>query len=589
MTAASRTDTVRDWMSRSGRPPNPPQKLGGSTSPPGPASIPVRSTTSLRSGRPSLSPADALEQEKALSQAIKAGELERAAHIARSLGNPRYAARLFSEAKLPYQAAVCLYEAGDPSEALQSFFKVAADDPRYRRACTQALRIASELGALTSTLDRFVEPFLLVPPASEVEAQAFYRLGVLYQANELFDHAREAFAHVLHFDPQYGDVRQRMRIIEPVLKNEALYRAMIRQDVHTWRKPRHTGSLESLGTAIAPPAPPPRPPSVAPGAPQTDPPPGFRHSPSAWPSASANAPAVSGLSPPPSEVSKFDVGHESPDLPAGCEIAGRYRIEEELGRGGMGVVYRAIDLELGEAIAIKVFSQRLDDPLILRFKQELSICRSLLHPNIIRLYDIGTHEGRKFISMELLSGASLKAVSKKRLTHHVVVRLLEQACAGVGEAHARGIVHRDIKPDNLFVTTDGILKVMDFGLAKRLASMDGDSSGDMTVAGFIGGSPGYMAPEQITDFAHAGFPADIYSLGVVAYELFTGAKPFRHKERAMIFRMHLSVVPHPPSAVDAGVPLAVDRLVMRCLEKDPSHRFKSCLELGQALAELGKS
>jgi eukaryotic-like serine/threonine-protein kinase len=534
-----------------------------------------------------VSAAEVFLQEKALSEAIKAGEMERAAHIARSLGNPRYAARLFAEAKLPYQTAVCLYEAGDPKESLESFFKVGADDARYRRACTQALRIASELGVLTTTLDRFVEPFLLVPPATEVEAQAYYRLGVLYQAHELFDHAREAFALVLRFDPQYSDVRQRMGVIEPVLKNEALYRAMIRQDVGSWRTPRPTGSLESLAPANpgVSGAPKPNAPSVTP----PDRPSHLSGIPGTRPFISPSSfPAPSGLSPPPSEGSKSGAAEEFPRLPAECVIAGRYRIEEELGRGGMGVVYRAIDLELDEAIAIKVFSQRLDDPnLIMRFKQELSICRSLLHPNIIRLHDIGTHEGRKFISMELLSGASLKVVAKKRLARRVVVRLLEQACAGVGEAHGRGIIHRDIKPDNLFVTTDGLLKLMDFGLAKRLASMDGDEATDMTVAGFIGGSPSYMAPEQITDFAHAGFAADIYSLGVVAYELFAGAKPFRHKERAMIFRMHLSVVPHPPSAMDSGLPPAVDRLVMRCLEKDPSHRFASCQELGRALAQLG--
>jgi eukaryotic-like serine/threonine-protein kinase len=533
-----------------------------------------------------MPPSEQHEREKGLSEAIKCGDIERAAHIARSLGNPRYAARLFTEARLPYQAAVCFYEAGDLHESLETFLRVPQADERYRRACVQAIRISSELGLLTEPVDRYVGKFVSITPAGEVEAQAAYRLGVLYQGNELFDHAREAFALVLTFDPEYADVRQRMNIIEPVLKNESLYRAMLRQDAHAWRKPRRTGTLESLRPPVRKSPPPPPPERDT----SPSPPPRPSVTPSPGSSRGAQSSLDGQLSPPPSDPGQAVSGEaDIADLPAGCVIAERYRIEEELGRGGMGVVYRAIDLELEEAIAIKLFGQRLDDPnLIQRFKQELSICRSLAHPNIIRLHDIGAHEGRKFISMELLAGASLKAVMKKRLAKHVVVRLLEQACAGVGEAHSRGIVHRDIKPDNLFVTTDGIVKLMDFGLAKRLASMEGDDGGDMTVAGFIGGSPGYMAPEQITDFAHAGFAADIYSLGVVAYELFAGTKPFRHRDRAMMFRMHLSVLPHPPSAFDASVTPDIDRLVMRCLEKDPSHRFASCQEMQRALMALSE-
>jgi serine/threonine-protein kinase len=130
------------------------------------------------------------------------------------------------------------------------------------------------------------------------------------------------------------------------------------------------------------------------------------------------------------------------------------------------------------------------------------------------------------------------------------------------------------------------VKLMDFGLAKRLASLDEGASSQVTQAGFLGGSPAYMAPEQITDFGQTGFSADIYSLGVVAYELFAGRRPFRHKERARLLHMQLTEQPAPPSEVKPDLPASIDGLVLRCLEKDPAARFGSCEELHDALLAL---
>jgi tetratricopeptide (TPR) repeat protein len=337
-------------------------------------SIPIRGSESTPS-----------ERENALSEALKLGQLERAAHLARSLGSPRYAARLFAEARLPYQAAVCSYEAGEPDESLESFLKVSKGDARYRRACVQAIRISTELGLLTTTLDRFVDEFLGVAPGNEMEAQAFYRLGILYQQNELFDHAREAFALVLAFESPYADAAQRLAIIEPVLRNEALYRGMIRQDADDWRKPARAPSSPS---------------SVQTGS-STEP--TSTTSETLLGSVSSSSLAL------PSPPSRAVSGELQGVIGLGSVLADRYRIDEEIGQGGMGLVYRAFDLELDEAVAIKIFGQRLDDPnLVSRFKQELSICRSLSHPNVIRHHDIGAHEGRKFISMELLAGSTLR-------------------------------------------------------------------------------------------------------------------------------------------------------------------------------------
>src|SRR5580658_2367465 len=421
-----------------GPPPSVPPRSTGPSRRPSQAGVPAVSPP--QAGVPAVSPSGlpfgrSPEREKALSEALKAGQLDRAAHVARSLGAPRYAARLFTEAKLPYQAAVCFYEAGEAHESLESFLSVAKDDARYRRACVQAIRISSELGILTIPLDLFVDKFVSVSPETEVEAQALYRLGVLYQANELFDHAREAFALVLAFDSQNTDARQRMAIIEPVLKNEALYRGMMRQDADTWRRPK-----SALSAASLPPEAPTNAPRVGPATllsgRSSSPLP--MHAQSLSPASLGALPAPSPpASPPRARAPSTPPSNDSDgELTLGSLLADRYRIEEEIGRGGMGLVYRALDLELDEAVAIKLFAQRLDDPnLVSRFKQELSICRSLAHPNVIRHHDIGAHEGRKFISMELLAGSTLRSVATKLLPYEVALRLLEQACAGLAAAH----------------------------------------------------------------------------------------------------------------------------------------------------------
>jgi eukaryotic-like serine/threonine-protein kinase len=271
------------------------------------------------------------------------------------------------------------------------------------------------------------------------------------------------------------------------------------------------------------------------------------------------------------------------ELLPGTVLANRYLVEREVGRGGMGIVYHAVDLELGQPVAIKVFSTRLDEEgLLHRFKQELTLCRQLAHPNIVRLYDIGAHAGRKFISMELLEGGSLREVLKARRPQlGETLDLLRQICKGLGAAHAVGIVHRDIKPDNLYLTNGGLLKLTDFGLAKRQ-----DDPDSHTVVGFMGGSPAYMAPEQITDFGSVTAAADLYSVGIVAYELATGAKPFPQKERQKVLEAHLTLEPAAPSSLSPELPPALDRLILDMLRKRPADRIASCQEVLTRLEQI---
>jgi serine/threonine-protein kinase len=273
------------------------------------------------------------------------------------------------------------------------------------------------------------------------------------------------------------------------------------------------------------------------------------------------------------------------ELKVGSIVAERYRIEAKIGQGGMAAVYRATDQELGEEIAIKLFLQPSDDPqLLARFKQELTLSRNLAHPNIVRLYDIGSHQGCRFITMELLTGTDLGAlIEGKALPLQLGLKYLMQACAGLAVAHEKGVVHRDIKPANFFVTKEGVVKVMDFGIAKKSTAAQA-----MTQAGFIAGTPAYMSPEQINNFAAVSYRTDIYALGVVAYEVFTGTVPFDSGEMMQLLMQHLTATPEPPSKRNPEISQELEDIILKCLEKDPQKRFQSCRELGLALRALVK-
>jgi len=271
-------------------------------------------------------------------------------------------------------------------------------------------------------------------------------------------------------------------------------------------------------------------------------------------------------------------------LESGVVLNDRYRLEKKIGQGGMAAVFAAHDLELDETIAIKIFEKQLDDAQMLaRFKQELLLSRQLSHPNIIRLYDIGMVHGRRYITMELLRGTDLKGKIRRPLDVPTGLRYLEQACDALQHAHERGVVHRDIKPANLFVTQDDVVKLMDFGIAKRTATPG------LTVAGMIAGTPEYMSPEQITGFESVTGSTDLYAVGIMAYEMFTASVPFRHKEIVPLLMMHVNDPPPPPRARNPALPEAVESLILRLLGKLPEDRPTSAGAVVEELRRLRKS
>jgi eukaryotic-like serine/threonine-protein kinase len=272
---------------------------------------------------------------------------------------------------------------------------------------------------------------------------------------------------------------------------------------------------------------------------------------------------------------------------------GPYEILAPLGAGGMGEVYRARDTRLGREVAVKVLPEALssDPERLARFEREARAVSSLNHPNVLAIHDVGAHAGVSYVVFELLEGQTLRErLLAERIPVGRAVDYGIQLARGLAAAHDKGIVHRDLKPENVFLTVDGQLKILDFGLARRVApAADADSTAAptrtaATEPGVVMGTPGYMSPEQIR-----GQPADqrsdAFSLGAVLYEMLTGERAFRGASAADTLSAILREHPPPPSSRRPEVTPALDRVVARCLEKNPAERFQSARDLAYALQE----
>src|ERR687892_515960 len=263
---------------------------------------------------------------------------------------------------------------------------------------------------------------------------------------------------------------------------------------------------------------------------------------------------------------------------------GRYRIVRKLGTGGMANVYLAEDEVLGRRVAIKILNDRHagDDQFVERFRREAKNAASLSHPNIVSIYDRGEAEGTYYIAMEYLDGRSLKEliVARGPAPVNVAIEYARQILAAIRFAHRHGIVHRDIKPHNVLVDAEGRLKVTDFGIARAGASQ-------MTEAGSIIGTAQYLSPEQARG-APVDQSSDLYSTGIVLYELLTGMVPFTGDTPVEIAMKHLSQTPEPPSAKRPEVPRDLDFVVLRALAKDSEDRYRTAAEMDSDLERIGR-
>lgn len=262
-------------------------------------------------------------------------------------------------------------------------------------------------------------------------------------------------------------------------------------------------------------------------------------------------------------------------------INNRYKIEDTLGKGGMAVVFKAHDLTLDRDVAIKVLRQKysIDPAFREHFQQEAKAAANLSHPNIVTVYDFGIDAERLFIIMEYVPGSDIKQLNAQKGIFELsaTLSLMEQACAGVGYAHRAGLVHCDIKPQNLLVTPEGMLKIVDFGIARALATIQPGEKADI-----VWGSPSYFSPEQASGLAPS--PAsDVYSLGVIMYEMLTGELPFSAPTPTELARKHRQDLPPSPRGVNPDIPLEIEQILLKTLAKEPAARYRTADQFGRVL------
>jgi serine/threonine protein kinase len=268
---------------------------------------------------------------------------------------------------------------------------------------------------------------------------------------------------------------------------------------------------------------------------------------------------------------------------AGEILGGRYELMEPIGRGGMATIYRAMDKRMNRVVAVKVLREvySTDRKFVTRFQMEARAASSLAHPNIVQVYDYGQSNDSYFIVMELIQGTDLRRFLR---THHVLeveqaVTIAHDVALGLGAAHRRSIVHRDVKPQNIMLSSDGVIKLTDFGIASMYKDISAER---LTTTGMTLGTVQYYAPEQAQGEIVKP-AADVYALGIVLYEMLTGKPPFDGDTPVSVAVRHIQDLPDPPSNKNPRIPRGLETLILRCLEKDPRDRYSDGETLAKAL------
>jgi serine/threonine protein kinase len=272
-----------------------------------------------------------------------------------------------------------------------------------------------------------------------------------------------------------------------------------------------------------------------------------------------------------------------PRLEAGAIFASRYEILDMVGKGGMGEVYRVYDLNVAEVMALKLLLPNIasDDNIIKRFTNELKLARKIAHRNVCKMYDLNEDDGVPYITMEHVSGEDLKSLIKSegRLPEEYVIDIVIQVCEGLAEAHKSGVVHRDLKPQNLMIDERATVKILDFGIARSMEARG------MTRTGMMIGTPEYISPEQ-AEGEESDQRSDIYSLGVILYEMITGRVPFKGDTALSVALKHKTQIPLAPRKLNPVISDGLSQVILTCMQKDKESRYQEVRELLTDLIRL---
>jgi len=493
---------------------------------------------------------------------------------------------LLLDHELWLDAARFQLEGGDHGSAMASLSRIKPSNPHFRQACCSLIQMVHDHELSPSLLD---EPVILrmaewdkAAPANLAELQALYLWARLLEVSGERTRAVALLSRVRERRPGHADVTQRLqRLSSEGEIPPVMVPLFMGTDLSSMLDTESAFSGDAPADAASPRAAAPKKPVAAQPAPEP-----ADHVVQVTPtSGTAQTISIDGLGG--GIHSAVAAGAEGPDdategIRPGILVEGRYEIKRHLGDGATARVFEAIDNDLRDPIAMKFFHLMVsrDETMTERMTLELRLCRRLTHRNIIKIFDIGSFGGHRFLTMELLVGQTLEQLLEEAVDTDLALDILTQACRGLQEAHSHDFVHRDVKPDNLFLTSKGVVKVMDFGIAKQTTAEG------MTLTGTILGTPGYMAPEQIDGSSPVSQAADQYAIGALAYRLFTGTMVFQHEDMMPLMMMHVTERPELPSRRRPGLSPEIDMVVMRLLSKKPADRFPSCAKVANAFEAL---